>query len=479
MMHIQTKLTILLLSICAGIIVTIGIFSTISLDSYFNSLIIDQLKTQVNQTEFFLRTSIEQDTVGYNKLHRFAKSANLRLTLIDSQGNVLFESDLPYDRLHTIENHLQRPEVQQALHDGIGTSVRHSTTINSDLLYFANKISEPLPTTNSFRKTVVLRVAVPLTYINEVMREIRNKIIVISVLILTLVVGITILVSRRFAKPIKAMVTIAEQIRAGDLSKRIPIRSADEFGKLSETLNNMVEKLEDDIKKLKKLEIVRSEFLGNVSHELRTPIFSLQGMLETLLNGAIDDRNVNRDFVQRALNNTQRLNALLGDLIEISRIESGEMKMSFRYFPLNEFLQQVVSEMNLPAEQKNVSLKLEIQTGSPEVYGDKERLKQALVNLIDNAIKYNKPNGVVTVTYSLQDKHAVVIIKDTGVGIEQEHLSRIFERFYRVDKERSRDAGGTGLGLAIVKHIIEAHGSKVEVQSEVGKGSTFSFVLKT
>ena len=478
-MHIQTKLTIILLSICAGIIVAIGIFSTLSLDIYFNSLIIDQLKTQVNQTEFFLRTSVDQDTVGYNKLRRFAQSANLRLTLIDQQGTVLFESDLPYHQLHTIENHSHRPEVQQALHEGIGTSIRHSTTINSDLLYFASKISEPLSATNTFNKTAILRVAVPLIYIQDVMREIRNKIIVISVLILTLVVGVTILVSRRFAKPIKEMVTIAEQIRGGDLSKRIPIRSADEFGKLSETLNNMVEKLEDDIKKLKKLEIVRSEFLGNVSHELRTPIFSLQGMLETLLNGAIDDRNVNRDFVQRALNNTQRLNALLGDLIEISRIESGEMKMSFRYFPLNEFLEQVVSEMNHSAEQKNVSLRLEIQTVSPEVYGDKERLKQALVNLIDNAIKYNKPNGVVTVTYSLKDKNAIVIVKDTGVGIEQEHLPRIFERFYRVDKERSREAGGTGLGLAIVKHIIEAHGSKVEVQSEVGKGSTFSFVLKT
>jgi two-component system phosphate regulon sensor histidine kinase PhoR len=275
------------------------------------------------------------------------------------------------------------------------------------------------------------------------------------------------------------MAAIAEQIRAGDLGKRIPIRSVDEFGKLSETLNSMVEKLENDIGKLKKLERVRSEFLGNVSHELRTPIFAIQGMLETLLSGALDDKETSRDFVQRALSNTQRLNALLGDLIEISRIESGEMKMSFRYFSLNEFLEEVFSEMKRFAQQKNISLKLEIQTESLEVYGDRDRLKQALINLIDNAIKYNKADGIVIVTYTLQDKNVLVMVKDTGVGIGREHLPRIFERFYRIDKERSREAGGTGLGLAIVKHIIEAHGSKIDVQSEVGKGSTFSFSLKT
>jgi len=477
--NIQTKLTILLLSICTGVIVAAGIFSTISLDNYFNSLIINGLKTQVNQTEFFLRTSVEPDTAGYLKLQRFAQSANLRLTLIDQQGSVLFESDLPYNQLHLIENHSHRPEVQQALRDGIGTSIRHSSTINSDLLYFACKISKPLLVTCGFSKTVILRVAVPLTYIQEVMHDIRDKIIVISVFILVFVIGVTIFISRRFALPIKQMAVIAEQIRAGDLGKRIPIRSADEFGKLSEALNSMVEKLEDDIGKLKKLERVRSEFLGNVSHELRTPIFALQGMLETLLNGALDDRTVNRDFVQRALDNTQRLNTLLGDLIEISRIESGEMKMSFRYFDLSEFLEHIMEEMLPIARKNNLELLFTKFQEKIEVLGDKERLRQVMINLIDNAIKYTNAGGNITLSCERANDGVRIEVKDTGTGISQEHLPRIFERFYRIDKERSREAGGTGLGLAIVKHIIEAHGSKVDVQSEVTKGSTFSFSLKT
>jgi two-component system phosphate regulon sensor histidine kinase PhoR len=241
----------------------------------------------------------------------------------------------------------------------------------------------------------------------------------------------------------------------------------------------MVDKLNEDITKLKKLERVRSEFLGNVSHELRTPIFAIQGMIETLLQGAIDDKEVNRDFLQRALHNTQNLNTLLGDLIEISRIESGEMKMSFRYFPVREFLVNVVADLQELARLKEIQLLLEDPGSTAEVMGDKERLKQVMVNLIENAIKYNKPGGRVVVSYRPSAGAVQVLVQDAGVGIPHEHLTRIFERFYRVDKERSREAGGTGLGLAIVKHIVEAHGSKVEVRSEVGKGSTFSFELRT
>jgi two-component system phosphate regulon sensor histidine kinase PhoR len=219
--------------------------------------------------------------------------------------------------------------------------------------------------------------------------------------------------------------------------------------------------------------------LGNVSHELRTPIFALQGMLETLLNGALDDRTVNRDFVQRALDNTQRLNTLLGDLIEISRIESGEMKMSFRYFDLSEFLEHIMEEMLPIARKNNLELLFTKFQEKIEVLGDKERLRQVMINLIDNAIKYTNAGGNITLSCERANDGVRIEVKDTGTGISQEHLPRIFERFYRIDKERSREAGGTGLGLAIVKHIIEAHGSKVDVQSEVTKGSTFSFSLKT
>ena len=224
---------------------------------------------------------------------------------------------------------------------------------------------------------------------------------------------------------------------------------------------------------------IRRDFVANVSHELRTPIFAIQGMLETLLHGALDDKEVNRDFVERALHNTRNLNTLLGDLIEISRIESGEMKMSFRYFDVDEFLQQVVAEMQPLAHQRDISLIVKT-TGAPlQMFGDKERLKQVMSNLIANAIRYNTPRGSVMISAAPAEGRVQISVADTGIGISREHLPRIFERFYRADRERSRETGGTGLGLAIVKHIIEAHEGTVEVQSEVGKGSTFSFTLKT
>jgi two-component system phosphate regulon sensor histidine kinase PhoR len=241
----------------------------------------------------------------------------------------------------------------------------------------------------------------------------------------------------------------------------------------------MAGKLGDDIGRLKKLERIRSEFLGNVSHELRTPIFSLQGFLETLLDGAIDDPAVNREFLEKAHRHAQRLNLLLNDLIEISRIESGEMQMSFRYFAIREFLERMLEEMRPQADQKGVALTL--VPGAPageQVFGDRDRLKQVIVNLIDNAIKYTNPGGTIALSAEADGDRCTVRVSDTGIGIPEEHHSRIFERFYRVDRDRSRDVGGTGLGLAIVKHIIEAHGGAIAVASTPGKGSVFSFTLK-
>jgi len=290
--------------------------------------------------------------------------------------------------------------------------------------------------------------------------------------------ALAIVASRSLIRKVTEMSEIATEIRKGSLERRIPVSSKDELGALAENLNGMVAKLNEDITRLRKLERVRSEFLGNVSHELRTPIFAMQGMLETLAQGALEDKEVSRDFVERALANTRRLNTLLGDLIEISRIESGEMKMSFRYFDLTEFLRTTIAELVPTARQKNIELTIEGEKEEVQGFGDKERLKQVMVNLIDNAIKYTPAGGRIAVTCREEGNGVRITVRDTGVGIPAEHLPRIFERFYRVDRERSREAGGTGLGLAIVKHIVEAHGSNVEIESEVGRGSTFSFSLR-
>lgn len=242
-------------------------------------------------------------------------------------------------------------------------------------------------------------------------------------------------------------------------------------------MKNLFLRNNDDIEYLKKLERIRTEFLGNVSHELRTPIFAIQGFIETLLTGAIDDPKVNKSFLEKANTHTKNLNNLLNDLIDISMIESGEMRLSFRYNRIKEFLSSIVNEFIPLAQSKGLELKLSNIPDNLELYFDRNRMKQVLNNLIQNAIKYTD-NGKVEIIVDETDRFGIITVKDTGIGIEEESIPRIFERFYRVDKARSREVGGTGLGLAIVKHIVEAHGSKVEVISQPGIGSSFGFKLK-
>ena len=246
---------------------------------------------------------------------------------------------------------------------------------------------------------------------------------------------------------------------------------------LEDEIKEMFIKNKNDIEYLKKLERIRTEFLGNVSHELRNPIFAIQGYIETLRDGAIEDAKVNKHFLEKAAEHTINLSNLLNDLIDISMIESGEMRLSYRYFEVNEFLQPIINQLKPLADEKKLQLVYHPCKANLKLFGDKLKLKQALDNLITNAIKYTE-NGKVEVLVEEENKLGRIVIRDTGIGIPGEDLSRIFERFYRVDKARSKDVGGTGLGLAIVKHIIEAHGSKIEVKSRAGEGSEFSFTLK-
>lgn len=277
-------------------------------------------------------------------------------------------------------------------------------------------------------------------------------------------------------RPLRRVISLVESQRSKEGAQRVVLETSDEFLRLSDALNTIFEAFRSDISRMKKLERVRTEFLGNVSHELRTPIFSTQGLLETLLGGAIDDKKVNTDFVQKALNNTERLNTLLGELIDISRIESGEMKLRFRFFDIVPLLQDIVDQMRTLAQQRKIVLTLHGDVSKPiDVYGDKERLQQVIVNLTDNAVKYSEPGDTITVRFVENKDRVEISVQDTGIGIAPQHLPRIFERFYRVDRDRSREMGGTGLGLAIVKHIVEAHDAEINVRSDVGVGSTFTF----
>lgn len=233
-----------------------------------------------------------------------------------------------------------------------------------------------------------------------------------------------------------------------------------------------------ELETAKIFKVNRNEFMGNVAHELRTPIFAIQLSLETLLDGAINDEKVNVDFISRAFNQTKRLKELVDDLITISKFETG-VKMSKRYFGISNSIHKTIDELKALAEVRNVLLEFDSSIANGiSVFGDEERLKQVLINLIDNAIKYTSENGYVKVSLDIKEKEVIVSIEDNGIGIPKKDLPRIFERFYRVDKTRSRDVGGSGLGLSIVKHILEAHSSQIKVESEENKGTKFEFNLK-
>ena len=298
---------------------------------------------------------------------------------------------------------------------------------------------------------------------------------IISILIID--IAALYLIGRRRNKELDDIKTIINNIRKNKYNSEEEIELGSNLLSLQKAIKKMFKKEKSDIEYLHRLQKVRSQFLANVSHELRTPIFTIQGYIETLLNGAVNDKKVNLHFLEKANQNTISLSNLLNDLIDISMIESGEMRMSYRYFKINELINLVVQENKKVAEDKNLELNYIPARDDLEVFGDKEKLRQVLVNLILNAIKYTE-KGKVEILVEEENKRAKVIVRDTGIGIPENYLDRIFERFFRVDKARSRSLGGTGLGLAIVKHIIEAHNSKVTVTSKEGEGSEFSFLLK-
>ena len=301
--------------------------------------------------------------------------------------------------------------------------------------------------------------------------------LVISLLLLSDIAVLYLLGGKR-RKELDSIKKIINRIRTNSYRSADEIEMGNMLKELENEIKSMFLKTNSDISHLKKLEQFRTEFLGNVSHELRTPIFAIQGYIETLLDGALEDDKVNRIFLQKANNHTLNLNSLVNDLIDISMIESGKMQMSFRYFDAHEFLEGIILELHSHAERKNLELNLLPLDPAIQIFGDRQRLRQVMTNLIMNSIKYTE-NGSVEVGISQDGKSGRIFVRDTGIGIAENDINRIFERFYRVDRDRSREMGGTGLGLAIVKHIVEAHGSKVEVKSELGKGSEFYFYLKT
>ena len=500
-----------------------------------------------------------------------AEAAGARLTLIRSDGVVVVDSEADPA---TMENHATRPEFAEALAGGVGVSTRLSSTVGAEFLYVA------IPSEDG-----ALRLALPLSEIRTQTREIRGRILGVTLLAFIPAVFLAFWLAQRLSARLSQIMSFSRDLARGDFQTPVPAFAGGELGELSLTLQttadrlrSMFEQLQEersrfaaavngigagvlvmdrerraivcnpamrrmfpnenlgvgdrpftashrdiaqlfdrvfmqgtsdsvdlsvsepvkrtwkvscapiggaagqvqaavavfyDITELEETERVRRDFVTNVSHELRTPLASIQGYAETLLDGAVDDPQHNRRFLQVIRQNAERLAQLSSDLMTLSQIEVRARDYDFAPVAVNGLLTQASDSIRALTGKKGVSVRVEELPVSTEVECDSDSLCQVLMNLLENAAKYTPEGGAITLGARREDDEIEFYVRDTGVGIPSDHIPRLFERFYRVDKARSRELGGTGLGLAIVKHLVLAHDGSVRVESEIGKGSTF------
>jgi signal transduction histidine kinase len=274
--------------------------------------------------------------------------------------------------------------------------------------------------------------------------------------------------ARGMTQPLRDMAQAARRMETGDYAQRVHTTSRDEVGQLATAFNRMGAELES-------LERLRRELVANVSHELKTPISALRAHLENLLDGVEEP---DRETLQVMLTQSERLSRLVDQLLDLSRLESGELPLRREGVPLRRLVAEVLSEVEVVRSGREVRVEDRVPDDIPPVFADRERLHQVLFNLLDNAVRLTPPGGEVVVSAHRVDGRCEVSVADTGPGIPAEHLPRLFERFYRVDTARARDDGGTGIGLAIARSVVEAHGGRIRAESEVGKGSVFTFDLR-
>ncbi len=507
-------------------------------------------------------------------------ASGARVTVITSSGQVLADSQA--DPL-SMENHANRPEIRQALASGEGRSVRHSVTVNRDLLYYA--VRQPV----AGGPPLVLRFALPLAAVHEVLGAFRRQLALASLVMLLVTGTASLLISRSFSRRVERLRDFSRRVAEGDFQPIAADQSGDALEALALSLNDTAAQLDrtirtltdernlsaailgsmvegvavvnagerltfanpafaeilgldapakpgstllevvrqtdlieaarkvlrgepavraeiltgtvklryfaamvtpvrgggavgavvvlHDISDLRKLERVRRDFVANVSHELRTPLTAIQGFAETLLGGAEDDPQNRRRFLEIILDHSRRLARLTEDLLMLSQIEAERLELEIHPLRPGQLIESCVETSRIGAGEKNITVTVEAPADLPEIAGDHRRLAEVLQNLLDNAVHYTLQRGQITVRAARASREVLITVADTGIGIPQSDHARIFERFYRVDTARSREAGGTGLGLAIAKHLVEAHGGRIWVESEVGRGSQFHVAL--
>ena len=383
---------------------------------------------------------------------------DIRVTVVDSAGTVLCDSEA--DSAH-MENHRQRPEIMAALNGHTGSIIRFSNTVRAQLLYVAVLQNRP------DGQPWVVRTALPLSSIEQLLEEVFHTLLGVLLMLVAAVFMVSIYLYRKINPPLVEIRHGAERFARGRFEIQLPEYPVREIDELARDLNRMAIQLD-------RLENLRLNFVANVSHELKTPVTTIVGFVETLLEGAKDSPEELDRFLEIISRQADRLAAIIDDLLTLSRLESAPLDeiLDLSEQSLEEILESCYQICRARADKKNISLGF-VCPASLYVYADRSLLTQAVVNLVDNAIKYSPENTSVVMRGSGIGAGVQITVADNGPGIDERHLARLFERFYRVDKARSRKLGGTGLGLAIVKHIISVHGGQVKVETGIGKGSTF------
>jgi two-component system, OmpR family, phosphate regulon sensor histidine kinase PhoR len=410
------------------------------------------------------------DVRSGDRIQRMAREAEGRVTVIRDDGSVRFDSDAEPSKM---ENHARRAEFVDALAGRQGRAIRQSATTGVNYLYVA------VPTADG-----AVRLAMPLSQVDRQVNEIRRKMLAVTAVAFLPAIVIAAFFARRISKRLGAIIAFAGELAKGNFRARLDTTRSGELGILSlqlteagEHLQRAVEQLEREHSELEKLERVRKDFVINVSHELRTPLASIQGYAETLMDGALEDTANNMRFLGIIRQTAERLASLTADLLTLSRIEMRRQELNVAAYKASDLLNEVADTVYPIAQKKQIRIERQFSPEVEMVCCDSEAVHQILINLLDNAMKYTPDGGVITLGTRCRDGVVDIFVRDTGVGIPAEDVPRLFERFYRVDKARSRELGGTGLGLAIVKHLVLAQGGEVQVESVLNQGSTFSFTL--
>jgi two-component system phosphate regulon sensor histidine kinase PhoR len=454
-------------------VIALHAYVSVRLSEYSTAKTVDRLvsNAQLIKGMYDAGALASPSDVLRDRLAVTARSIGTRLTVVDASGTVMLDTESDFRKM---ENHANRPEIAEALKGRTGLGKRESKTLGVKMQYIALPLVDTMATVRG-----AIRVSIPQATIAHERAILQQSVLLGAVFTVLLGVVCGYLVSAHITKPILRMKDAARAFAAGDLHEPVVVTNKDELGELAEALNHMAEELRVQIEELRKMDRMKTDFVANVSHELKTPLTSIKGFVETLEDGAIADPAHARRFLAIIGRNAERLSRIVDDLLSLCVLEGkkeGE-KIEPELFDFAELADDAVAAIRKQASEKKQVLTISKSDGVFALMADKMRIEQVLVNLLANAVKYTPEGGVVIVelTAGLRDIRCSVV--DTGIGIAKEHQVRVFERFYRVDKARSREMGGTGLGLSIVKHIVSAHHGEITLESEPGKGTRVTVTL--